>query len=130
MSIMKKRIVAVFLSVACMVGLCLALVGCGGQEDNFVGEWELESIKSDSLGSVDAAALHSVGMSSTLTVNEDGSAALDLFGSDIDCTWEANGAATMTLTIAGQGDAVFVLSADDKLSSDDGDTTMTFVRAE
>lgn len=66
----------------------------------------------------------------SLTVNEDGSAALVLFGSSIDCTWEQNGAATMTVSIAGEGQAIFVLNMDGKLTSDDGDTTLTFVRAD
>ena len=46
-----------------------------------------------------------------------------------DRTWTANSATQMTLTLAGEGDAIFTL-AEGKLTSDDGETTMIFAKAD
>lgn len=126
---MKQKLIAIVMAAACACALCFVLVGCGDNKANFVGDWELETIESDSMGTIDATVLKQMNMSVTLTLNEDGSADFVMFGQSIDATWVENGAATMTLTLSGEGDAVFVLSSDGKLSSDDGDTTMIFVRA-
>lgn len=91
---MGKKLVAVFVTIACACTLCLALVGCGGGDPkaNFTGAWELETIEDADLGTVDTAT-------------------------------------QMTLTLAGEGDAIFTL-AEGKLTSDDGETTMIFAKAD
>ena len=64
-----------------------------------------------------------------MTLNEDGSADFIMFGQSIDATWKADSATQMTLTLAGEGDAIFTL-AEGKLTSDDGETTMIFTRGD
>lgn len=64
-----------------------------------------------------------------MTLNEDGSPDFVMFGQSIDATWTANSATQMTLTLAGEGDAIFTL-AEGKLTSDDGETTMIFAKAD
>ena len=120
---MGKKLVAVFVTIACACTLCLALVGCGGGDPkaNFTGAWELETIEDADLGTVDTAILKQ------MTLNEDGSADFVMFGQSIDATWTANSATQMTL--AGEGDAIFTL-AEGKLTSDDGETTMIFAKAD
>lgn len=127
----KKKLLAVFMTLACAFTLCLALVGCGGGDPkaNFVGDWELESIEDADMGHVDTAILKQMNMTVSMTLNEDGSADFVMFGQGIDATWKANSATSMTLTLAGEGDAEFTL-AEGKLTSNDGETTMIFAKAE
>ena len=107
---MGKKLVAVFVTIACACTLCLALVGCGGGDPkaNFTGAWELETIEDADLGTVDTAILKQMNMPVNMTLN---------------------GATQMTLTLAGEGDAIFTL-AEGKLTSDDGETTMIFAKAD
>lgn len=128
---MAKKLVAVFMTLACACTLCLALVGCGGGDSkaNFVGAWELETIEDADLGTVDATILKQMNMPINMTLNEDGSADFIMFGQSIDATWKADSATQMTLTLAGEGDAIFTL-AEGKLTSDDGETTMIFTRGD
>lgn len=129
---MAKKLVAVFMTLACACTLCLALVGCGGGGDskaNFVGAWELETIEDADLGTVDATILKQMNMPINMTLNEDGSADFIMFGQSIDATWKVDSATQMTLTLAGEGDAIFTL-AEGKLTSDDGETTMIFTRGD
>lgn len=128
---MAKKLVAVFVTLACACTLCLALVGCGGGDSkaNFVGAWELETIEDADLGTVDATILKQMNMPINMTLNEDGSADFIMFGQSIDATWKVDSATQMTLTLAGEGDAIFTL-AEGKLTSDDGETTMIFTRGD
>lgn len=73
---MGKKLVAVFVTIACACALCLALVGCGGGDPkaNFTGAWELETIEDADLGTVDTAILKQMNMPVNMTLNEDGSA--------------------------------------------------------
>lgn len=114
-----------------MHAIALALVGCGGGDPkaNFTGAWELETIEDADLGTVDTAILKQMNMPVNMTLNEDGSADFVMFGQSIDATWTANSATQMTLTLAGEGDAIFTL-AEGKLTSDDGETTMIFAKAD
>lgn len=126
----NKLLAALVTSIAAIV-LCFALAGCGGGDPkaNFIGQWELESIEDAEMGHVDTAILKQMGMEVSMTLNEDGSGDFVLFGQSIDATWTANSATSMTLTLAGEGDAPFTLTADGKLVGDDGETTMTFTKA-
>lgn len=129
---MGKKLVAVFVTIACACTLCFALFGCGGGGDpkaNFVSAWELETIEDAELGTVDATILKQMNMPVNMTLNEDGSADFVMFGQSIDATWVANSPTSMTLTLAGEGDAPFTL-AEGKLTSDDGETTMIFTKAD
>lgn len=103
---MGKKLVAVFVTIACACTLCLALVGCGGGDPkaNFTGAWELETIEDANLGTVDTAILKQMNMPVNMTLNEDGSADFVMFGQSIDATWTANSATQMTLTLAGEGE--------------------------
>ena len=84
---MGKKLVAVFVTIACACTLCLALVGCGGGDPkaNFTGAWELETIEDADLGTVDTAILKQMNMPVNMTLNEDGSADFVMFGQSIDC---------------------------------------------
>ncbi len=112
---MKKRI-AILLAVVCSLALCFALVGCGGGkgEDaskNFVGDWVLVGGEADG-EVIDAEMvdmLNSFGMQVYLSLKDDGTATLVLFGEEMDGTWKAKDASTVTLTFDGS-------SADSKLA--------------
>lgn len=117
---MKKRI-AVVLAAACALAMCFALAGCGGgkSEDaskNFVGDWVLvggeangEEIDQESIDLLD-----SLGMQIYLSLEDDGTATLMLFGEEMDGTWKAKDANTVTITFEGD-DGDFKL-ADNKLT--------------
>lgn len=132
---MKKT--SLIAALALMLALCLGLVGCGSSlepEDatNFHGTWELVSgdgeTEEDVLAEADVAMLKEYGMTCTLTLNEDGTGNMDLFGEKTEATWVPADEVTGTVTLEGQ-DADASIDDAGKLTIDQDGSTLLFVKA-
>ena len=128
----KLGIIAV---LSCVVALCAALVGCGGEppvdeatvaKEAFAGSWELTSMSQngDTTTSDDVQMLAALGMKVTLSLNEDGSAKLVVFDSTMTGTWEAADATTATAVLDGQ--SVDMTLDGEQLTLAESGSTMTF----
>lgn len=102
------------------LALSVSLVACGGgdtsapagpapeeqeQAVSFVGSWELDSAEfSDgSYTSDDVDDMADLGLTVTLDLSEDGSATIDMFGSEtLEGTWEESGSDGITITVDGE----------------------------
>lgn len=124
---LKAKLFAV---AACAVALCVALVGCGGGGNsadnaaNFQGDWVLSSGNVDGQEVtpeiLDQAA--QLGMSIYMQFNEDGSCVLNVLGSEMQGTWEAKDATTVSFTFEGsteeaklEGDELVMTYGDDNM---------------
>lgn len=124
---LKAKIFAV---AACAVALCVALAGCAGggtaasdNAANFQGTWVLSGGNADGQEMTAEAieAMEQMGLNVYIQLNEGGNAAISLFGTLYDGTWEAKDATTVALTF--QGDtADAVLEGDELVLSVDGDS--------
>ena len=128
----KKAMIAL---LSCVFALCLALVGCGG--DNaaankaaFTGTWDLvEMSQGDEVtGSDELNTLKSLGLEVYVNLNEDGTSALVLFGEVIDGTWEATSSTAGTIKMEGQDVAMSI--ADSKLTFEQEGAKLTFQKGE
>lgn len=103
---LKAKILA---AAACAVALCVALAGCAGggnaadDASNFQGNWILSSgnVQGQEMTEEQLAQAADLGMSIYLQLNEDGSAVLNVLGSEMTGTWEAKDATTVALTFEG-----------------------------
>lgn len=102
------------------LALSVSLVACGGgdtstpagpapeeqeQTVSFVGSWELDSAEfSDgSYTSDDIDDMADLGLTVTLDLSEDGTATIDMFGSEtLEGTWEESGSDGITITVDGE----------------------------
>ncbi len=106
---LKAKILA---AAVCAMALCVALVGCAGggtySDDNaanFKGDWMLSGGTSDGqeLDAESISAMEQMGLYVYLQLKDDGTAVVSLFGTNVEGTWAAKDATTVTLTL--QGDA-------------------------
>lgn len=126
---MKTKRFAVIAMVACIAALCLALVGCGGNNKaNFVGDWTLESM-SDSSMTITGDQLKSFGLEITMKVKDDGTGSLNLMGETMDFTWEAKSATEMSIKSQNSTASSFTL-ADGKLTGTLDDQKIVFAKAQ
>ena len=121
---MKKKIVAVM--IACAMAMSFALVGCGGgaSAPSPVGQWEISGMTSDgeTYSAEDLQAMKDYGMNVTLSINEDGTASMNVFGEEMTGgTWDET-----SLTFNGQ--SINMTLDGDTLTLTQGDETMTFSR--
>ena len=130
---MKKRL-GILMAAAAVAALCMGLFGCGGgsvDASGFYGDWNVQSIQTDEADSTvtaeDMAMLNDFGMYVTLTMNEDGTCALNLFDEPTTGEWKATSDTEAVITMEGQ-DIDVVLSGD-TLTLSQLDATMTCVRA-
>ena len=121
--------------VCCVLALCLgfALVGCDGVEASkkaFCGEWSVEEMDQDGeiTTAEDMALFRSLGLDVVLTLNDDLSAKLSIFGSEGDGTWEPETKSKATFVLDGQN--IEMTIEDGKLHLKQDSTLMTFVRSE
>lgn len=129
----KKGVIAL---MACVFALCLALVGCGGgnnAEANkaaFTGTWDLVEMDQNGqvTGSDDLETLKSLGLEVYVNLNQDGTAALVLFGDAMEGTWEAASTTAGTLTLEGQ--QVNMTIEDSKLKFEQEGASLTFQKGE
>lgn len=126
--LMNKRI-GILAALACAFALCFALVGCGGQVDNskFLGSWELESGSDETLDAESIELMKSLGLEVVLTLNEDGTGSLDLFGEAQDVKWEATSATEGKMTMTDAGEAKLAIESE-KLVMSDNESSMTFAK--
>lgn len=130
---MKRKMIPLF---GFVLALCLALVGCagaGGGADaakNFIGTWKLTSMEAEGeiIGEGDIALMESLGMKSSLTLNEDKTAVLTLIGESIDCTWEVTDASKATIKV--EGDTADLTLAGDNLTLSSDGNKMMFVKGD
>ena len=119
------------IAVICFAfALCAALVACGGvNKAAYTGTWQLESGSDESLNSESIQLMKSLGLEVTLTLNEDGTGSLDLFGENTAIKWEAKSDSEGTLSI---NDTTASLKlADGKLTLEDASgSSMTFIKGE
>ena len=124
---MSKKIGII--AAACFaLALCFALVGCGGVDKSaYVGSWELESGSDESLDAESIELMKSLGLEVTLTLSEDGTGSLDLFGETTDLTWEAKSNSEGTITLNDSTAALKLV--DGKLTLEDATgSSMTFAK--
>lgn len=126
---MNKKL-GIVAALACAFVLCFALVGCGSasvDKTKFIGSWGLESGSDKNLDAESIELMKSLGLEVTLTLNEDGTGKLDLFGEASDVEWTASSATEGKLTLKDQGDADMKIDSD-KLVLSDASTSMTFAK--
>lgn len=146
-----KRMWSVFVV---MLALCLALTGCGGNKSSsgdpapqkptstsettaepsaeadlgadFKGSWELVSMvqEGEETSEEDMQAMKEFGYCVYLDLNEDGTAALDMFGEIVTGTWEAKEQDSATLSMG--GDPAKIRLADGLLVMSQSDSSLTF----
>ncbi len=123
-----KRTTKIMAALACACALCLAFVGCSSPDytKNFSGDWKLVGIDSDGATDNDIALLEAFGVSVGLTLNEDGTASLSMFGESMDGTWKAKSATEAELTL--DSDTITATLADEKLKMEADGNSMTFER--
>lgn len=125
---MKTKKFAVIAMMACIAALCLALIGCGGNNKaNFVGDWTLESM-SDSSMTITGDQLKSFGLEITMNVKDDGTGSLNLMGETMNFNWEAKSATEMSIKSEGTTASTFTF-ADGKLTGELENEKIVFKKA-
>jgi hypothetical protein len=111
------------LAFACM--LCFVLVGCGDNKANFTGDWTLDSMEDENIGTMSGDELATIGITIELKLNSDGTGTFNMLGESQDVTWEAKSATEMSATISNSNPATFQLQ-DSKLTSEEGTSKLVF----
>lgn len=124
---MKKTSLIAIVCLAC--ALCLAMVGCGGvNKEAYTGAWDLESGSDENLGVESIAMMKSYGLEVTMTLNEDGTGLLNLFGEPLSLKWEAKSNSEGTVTFD-EGKSAALKLANGKLTLEDSTgSSMTFIK--
>ena len=125
---MNKRI-GILAALCLAFALCFTLVGCGGGVDKslYTGEWTLESGSDGNLTKENLDKMKQLGMEVTLTLKDDGTGSLNLFGEAMDVTWEATSNTEGKLTL--QGESAALKLENGKLTmSDSTNASMTFAK--
>ena len=126
-----NRKLGVLATVCFALALCLALVGCGANVDKslYTGDWTLESGSGENLDEASIELMKSLGLDVTLTLKEDGTGTLDLFGQSQEVKWSATSNTEGTLKLAEQNAETKIKLDDGKLTlADSDDSYMTFKR--
>ena len=127
----KKSVIAL---MACVFALCLALVGCGdnaaANKAAFTGTWDLVEMNQDGqvTSSDDLETLKSLGLEVFVNLNEDGTAALVLFGEVMNGNWEATSMTAGTITLDNQ--KVDMSIEDSKLKFAQENASLTFQKGQ
>lgn len=123
---MKK--LSLIAAMCCAFVLCFALVGCGGvDKSNYTGDWKLAYGSDENLDADSLELMDSLGLTVILTLNEDGTGALNLFGESMDATWEASSNSEGTITLEGS-EASLKLDNGELTIEDSTGASMTFKR--
>ena len=124
---MNKKI-GIIAALACALVLCFALVGCGGgsvDKSKFVGSWGLESGSDENLDADSIELMKSLGLEVTLTLKDDDTGTLNLFGEEMNITWSASSATEGKIEMEEAGSANMKIE-DEKLVLSDDSSSMTF----
>lgn len=128
-----KKVAATASAAALALTLCLGLAGCGPDKGNFTGTWHISTMDG---ASVDQSGSWAGSADMTITLNEDGTAALatsstSLFGNSsesVNATWEAKSDSECSIT-DDEGGTVTGKLDEGTLTIDEGGTALTFKRA-
>lgn len=120
----KLGIIAV---LACMLVMCFALVGCGPDKSSYTGEWNLAYGSDENLDADSIALMDSLGLSVKLTLNDDGTGSLDLFGERMEAKWEASSSTEGKISLDGS-EAKMTLEDGELTILDSSGASMTFKR--
>ncbi len=125
---MGKRI-GIIAALCLALALSFALVGCGGGVDksNYTGDWKLAYGSDENLDADSIALMESLGLSVKMTLNEDGTGTLELFGDKTDAKWEASSNTEGKITLDGS-EAKMKLENGELTIVDSTNATMTFKR--
>ena len=125
---LKLKALAAFV---CVFALCAALAGCtttsAGDADNgasnFQGDWVLSGGTSggQEIDQEGIEGMKALGMNVYIQLNEDGSAVISLFGSDMAGTWSPKTATTADITLEGDTEEVKIEN-DELVLEADGDS--------
>ena len=122
------RKIGIIAALCCVFVLCFALVGCGGvDKTKYTGDWKLAYGSDENLDADSIQLMESLGLTVTLTLNEDGTGSLDLFGEKTDVKWEASSNTEGKITIDGS-EAKIKLTDSDLTIEDSTGASMTFKR--
>lgn len=133
MKTMKRKSLLAIL--VCCFALCvaMALAGCGDSKadysKNFTGDWEISSMV-DAEEDIDADTLDfmkAMGLNCTLTLKEDKTASIDLFGEVSEGTWEPKSASECSVTL--EGNSMNGKLDGEKLTFTDDTSTLVFAKA-
>lgn len=123
---MKK--LGIIAALCCAFVLCFALVGCGGvDKSNYTGDWKLAYGSDENLDADSLELMDSLGLTVILTLNDDGTGTLNLFGDSMDATWEASSNEEGTIALD-DSDASLKLSGGELTIEDSTGASMTFKR--
>jgi len=126
-----REILVIALAALALVA-CVLLAGCGvkgtpNNEANFIGDWAVVEIEEDGMKfTADDLALF--GMELTLTLNEDGTGSMSMFGESQPFTWQANSATEISLAFDDSTNATFTLNGN-VLSGEEDGASISFKRA-
>ena len=123
---MGKKL-GIIAAVCCALALCFALDGCGADKSNYTGEWNLAYGSDENLDADSIALMDSLGLKVKLTLNDDGSGTLDLFGETMQAKWEASSNAEGKIALEGS-EAKMTLANGELTITDSTGATMTFKR--
>lgn len=123
---MGKKL-GIIAAVCCALALCFALVGCGADKSNYTGEWNLAYGSDENLDADSIALMDSLGLTVKLTLNDDGSGTLDLFGETMQAKWEASSNTEGKIALEGS-EAKMTLANGELTITDGTGATMTFKR--
>lgn len=127
---MKKRFIGVFAALALALGLAFGLSACGSDKKaEYVGDWEIVGLvqSGQPTSEDDIALMKSFGLTVTLTLNEDGTGSLNLFGTVNDITWDVSGDSA---TLEMNGSTAELTLEDGTLRMVQGEDAITFARVE
>ena len=125
---MSKKL-GILATVCFALALCFALVGCGSNVDKslYTGDWTLESGSGENLDEASIELMKSLGLDVTLTLKEDGTGTIDLFGQSQEVKWEASSNSEGKLKLVEQNSETTIKLNDGKLTlADSDDSYMTF----
>ena len=126
---MTKRI-GIIAAVCFAFAFCFALVGCGGVDKSaYVGTWDLESGSDESLSADSIELMKSLGLDVTITLKDDGTGSLNLFGEETDLDWEATSSTEGSVSFNGNS-AALKLSDGKLILEDSTGSSMTFKKSD
>ena len=140
---MKK--LGIIATICCAFALCFALMGCGGGDSAsgdsagdaeaakaaFAGTWDLVGMVQDGTetSQSDLEMLSSLGLDVYLDLNDDGTAALVLFGESMAGSWEATSVTSGTLSLDGSDPVEMVIDGEN-LKMTENESSLTFAKGE
>ena len=124
-----SRKIGIIAALCCAFVLCFAIVGCSGvDKGNYTGDWKLAYGSDENLDADSIELMESLGLAVTLTLNDDGTGSLSLFGEKTEAKWEASSNTEGKITLDGS-EAAMKLANGELTIVDSTNASMTFKRA-